>query len=98
MVLIGHSMGGIISRLMVQNSSNLLWKAVSDKPIDDYNVTLETKDFLKKMFLFKPVPFISEVIFICAPHRGSAMAKSWYARLGSMLVWPAKELINALAG
>ncbi len=97
MVLIGHSMGGIISRLMVQNSSNLLWKAVSDKPIDDYNVTLETKDFLKKMFLFTPVPFISEVIFICAPHRGSAMAKSWYARLGSMLVWPAKELINAAA-
>jgi len=96
-VLIGHSMGGILARLMVQDSSNLLWRVVANKPIDDYNISPETKNFLKIMFFFKPVPFISEVIFVCAPHRGSDMAKSWYARLGSMLIWPAKELINATA-
>jgi len=95
MVLIGHSMGGILARLMVQDSSNLLWNAVADKPLNNCNINPETKNLLKQMFFFKPVPFISKMIFICAPHRGSAMAKSWYARIGSMLVWPAKELIDA---
>ena len=93
MILIGHSMGGILSRLMVQNSSNFLWKTIADKPFDYYNFEPRIKNLLEKMFFFESLPFVSKVIFIATPHRGSSMAKSWYARLGAMLIWPAKELI-----
>ena len=35
MVLVGHSMGGLLTKMMVQDSGTRLWRLISDRPIDD---------------------------------------------------------------
>jgi hypothetical protein len=75
MVLIGHSMGGILSRLMIQSSDGSLW------PESIVNDTA-----LRELVRFEPVPSVARVIFMATPHRGAFMAESLIGRLGAMLV------------
>ena len=35
MVLVGHSMGGLVSKLLTVDSGDDFWKLVSDRPFDD---------------------------------------------------------------
>jgi pimeloyl-ACP methyl ester carboxylesterase len=35
MVLVGHSMGGLLAKMMVQDSGTRLWRLVSDRPVED---------------------------------------------------------------
>ena len=34
MVLVGHSMGGLLAKMMVQESGSRLWRIISDRPVD----------------------------------------------------------------
>jgi pimeloyl-ACP methyl ester carboxylesterase len=81
MVVVGHSMGGIITRFLVQDSGDSLWSAFFKKPLDEYSLSPEHRELLRKAVFFEPVPFISRAIMICAPHRGSDFADKWYAQL-----------------
>ena len=47
------------------------------------------------MFFFDSLPFVSRVIFISTPHRGSTMAQSWYARFGAFITQLTSELNNS---
>ncbi len=75
MVVVGHSMGGILTRLMISTSDGSLWPELNQK--DPY---------VRSLVQFKPVPFISRVIFMATPHRGAIMAESWIGRLGVRLI------------
>ena len=35
MVLVGHSMGGLLAKMMVQDSGTRLWQLISDRPVDE---------------------------------------------------------------
>jgi pimeloyl-ACP methyl ester carboxylesterase len=85
-VLIGHSMGGLLSRLIVQNSENVYWDSVFAKPLDSISVDEDTRSLLKKLFFFEKVPFIKRAVFIATPHRGSDLADQWFAKIGSGMV------------
>lgn len=74
MVLVAHSMGGLLSKMMIQNGGEKLSKAYFNKPIEQLDITTEEKDFIKELILFKELPFIKRVIFISVPHRGAEMA------------------------
>jgi len=86
MVILGHSMGGLLTRLMVQNSGNTYWDSVFAKPIDEISVDQETKQLLKGLFFFEKLPFIKRVVFLATPHRGSDLADMWFAKWGASLV------------
>ena len=92
MVLVSHSMGGLLSRLMIQDSSNTLWSIIANDPLEEYELNSETSDLFERMFFFDSLPFVSRVIFISTPHRGSAMAQSWYARFGAFITRLTSEL------
>jgi len=94
MVLVAHSMGGLLSRFMIQNSSNHLWKNISDKPIEECELKPESRELFERLLFFKPLPFVSRVIFISTPHRGSAMAQSWWARFGAYITRLPGELTD----
>jgi pimeloyl-ACP methyl ester carboxylesterase len=78
MVVIGHSMGGVISRLMVSESGDVLLRALledlgADPDVDQGKLkALETR--LKPLVQFEPIPNISRAVFIAAPHRGTEFA------------------------
>jgi len=83
MVLVGHSMGGLVSRLQTIDSGQDFWRIVTDKPFEDLKASEEDRERLAKLFFFQPNPSIRRVITIGTPHRGSNFASSstrWLAR------------------
>jgi pimeloyl-ACP methyl ester carboxylesterase len=86
MVLIGHSMGGCISRTLITDAGMKLWMEGFGKPPDQVEMPAESKRLLEQALIFKHRPEIGRVIFMSAPLQGSDMASNWLGRFGSMLV------------
>ncbi len=86
MVLIGHSMGGMISRLMITDSGDKLWLNIFGKPPGQTKLSPQARELLTDALIFRHRSEVGRVIFISAPHRGSNLATGWPGRLGSSLV------------
>lgn len=85
-VLIGHSMGGIISRTMLTDSGMTIWNTFFRKPPAQSQLSASSRKTLSDALIFKPRNDVARVIFIAAPHRGSELATNWVGRIGSSLV------------
>jgi hypothetical protein len=85
-VLIGHSMGGIISRTMITDSGMKLWDAYYSRPPAEVGYSESSRKILTDSLIFKHRPEISRAIFIASPHRGADMAANWIGKLGARLV------------
>jgi pimeloyl-ACP methyl ester carboxylesterase len=94
MVLIGHSMGGLLSKLMVQDSRDALWEAFSRKPFDELKISDSDKALLQRVFFFGPEPFVKRTIFIATPHRGSSLSDRAIASAISRLIAVPKFLLS----
>ncbi len=86
MVLLGHSMGGLLSRTMAVASGDQLWRLYSDKRFEDIIGPPEVLDELRRYFFFEPLPFVSEVVFLATPHRGSDLSRGVVGRVGTSLI------------
>ncbi len=86
MVLVGHSMGGLVAKLQITSSGNELWNAVSCRPLENIATTPETRATLAESFYFEPLPMVSRVVFIGTPHAGSPWARRPVGQIGSKLV------------
>jgi len=71
MVVMGHSQGGMLTRLMVTDSGNRFWANASSVPLEDLKMTPETRELLQHAMFFKPVPSVKRVVFLATPHQGS---------------------------
>ena len=80
MVLIGHSLGGVVARMLCVDSGDTLWTAAFTVPhqavLDD---ALAAQ--VAEVFRFQPYPGIGRAIFLAAPHKGSPNADQWLGRL-----------------
>jgi pimeloyl-ACP methyl ester carboxylesterase len=74
MVVIGHSQGGLLVKLTAIHSGDLFWRNASDVPIDDIEVSDQTRALLEEVMFVEPLPFVSRVVFIATPQRGSYLA------------------------
>ena len=88
-VLIGHSMGGLVAKLQVTYSGHQLWQAVAIQPLEALATASDTRSLLRDAFYFQPSPDVTRTVFIGTPHRGSSWARRPVGRLGSALVRPA---------
>ncbi len=86
MVLVGHSMGGLIAKLQVTYSGTNIWNSVAKRPLDRINTSDQGREQLRRLFFFEPVPAVKRVVFIGTPHGGSALANRFVGRLGASLV------------
>jgi pimeloyl-ACP methyl ester carboxylesterase len=84
-VLIGHSMGGVISRLLCAQSTPALWSAAFTVPYASLHGDKADLAVLKGIFNFSPYPGIDELIFMAAPQHGSPVAGDWLGRLAQDL-------------
>jgi pimeloyl-ACP methyl ester carboxylesterase len=91
MVVIGHSMGGLLTKTLVLDPGSDIEKAIFDGPVGDMDLSPEQKKFLTDILCFKPLPFVSEVIFMATPHRGASMVNwgitQWF---NSFITLPSK--------
>jgi pimeloyl-ACP methyl ester carboxylesterase len=95
MVVIGHSMGGCISRLLLTDTGDKIWMHIFKKPPEQVSMSLETKKLVTDAVIFRHRPEIGRVIFVSAPLRGSELASGWVGRLGSSLVKSPVTLLKA---
>jgi pimeloyl-ACP methyl ester carboxylesterase len=84
MVLVGHSMGGLIAKLQVTDSGSSLWNLAANRPLDQIVASDADREQLQEVFFFSPQPFIRKVIFIGTPHRGASMATRGVGRITSL--------------
>lgn len=86
MVLVGHSMGGLVAKLQVTSSADILWYSVANRPLSQIRATGEQRDYLFRLFYFEPLPFVTRVVFVGTPHNGSALASQSIGRCSSHLI------------
>ncbi len=94
MVLIGHSMGGLLSKLQVQDSGDALWESFSSRPFDELNLSEKDRDLLRSVFFYQSAPYVKRVVFICTPHRGSTLSDRALGSAIARLVAVPKFLLN----
>jgi pimeloyl-ACP methyl ester carboxylesterase len=86
MVLIGHSMGGLLAKMQVTYSGHMIWQAVARQPLNTIVTDPTTRSLLQASFFFEPSPDVTRVIYIATPHRGSSDASRCVGRLSSALI------------
>jgi pimeloyl-ACP methyl ester carboxylesterase len=86
MVVIGHSMGGCISRLLLTDSGNELWMKIFGRPPDEVSLTPKTREYFRQELFFRHRPEIGRVIFIASPLQGSNMATGWIGSVATLII------------
>jgi len=88
MVIVGHSMGGIIARLMVSSSGDALWDRLVAEKVHDKTRLEHIREKVAPLLRFDPLPQVERVVFIATPHRGTDKAGSslghWIGRMVRM--------------
>lgn len=85
-VVVGHSMGGLISKLLISYSGEQVWDAIANVPIETLRTSPEMKARFSERLFFDPHPMASRVVFIATPHQGSRTASRGIGQLASALV------------
>ncbi len=95
MALVGHSMGGLVSKLAVTHSDDRLWCSVANRPLAEIKASDRLRKQLQESFYFQPIPFVRRVVFMGTPHDGSQLVSRVVGGLGSTCVQlPSAERIE----
>jgi pimeloyl-ACP methyl ester carboxylesterase len=96
-VLVGHSMGGMICRLMITDASDKIWRDFFSTPPAKTPLASDTRKLLAESLVFSHRPDVQRVIFISTPHRGSKIASGLIGRIGASLVRTPKQFMSIYA-
>jgi pimeloyl-ACP methyl ester carboxylesterase len=94
MVLVGHSMGGLIAKLLTVPSSRDFWHLVSAQPPEKLKLSPKDRAELEHIFFFERQPEIERVVFIATPHHGSKLSPSLPAQLVTRFIRAPKDLLH----
>jgi pimeloyl-ACP methyl ester carboxylesterase len=86
LVLVGHSMGGLVSVMQTLDSNDDFWHILSDRPFGELKAEPELRDRVARTVFFDPNPMVRRVITIGTPHRGSRFANDYTRFLARKLI------------
>jgi pimeloyl-ACP methyl ester carboxylesterase len=95
-VLIGHSMGGLLSRMQVTNAGRVIWNEQFKTKADRLYAEVPANSLVKLSLVFEANPRVKRVIFISTPHRGSALASGGIGALGMRLIRLPVKVVTAI--
>lgn len=77
-VLVGHSMGGLLVRMQVVDSGLDFWQSFFATTPQEMagQIDAKTRRVVRESMFFQRLPNVGLVVFICTPHRGSVLANS----------------------
>jgi pimeloyl-ACP methyl ester carboxylesterase len=79
MVVIGHSQGGLLTKMTAIDSGSRFWDLFFTKPPEALAVSPETDELLRRTLFVTPLPFVKRVVFLATPHRGSVLTVGRFA-------------------
>lgn len=85
-ILVGHSMGGILSNFQIRDSGEILRERIFDRPIQETGLSMNQRQKLEPAIYFQANPDVRRVIFVASPHRGSRLATGLIGGLGTRLI------------
>ena len=91
MVLVGHSMGGLIAKLQVTYSDGVVWSRLANRPLEEIVTTDSTRAFLAETCYFDPSPDVARVILIASPHCGSLYSSAIVGNCVSTFIQPTPQ-------
>ncbi len=97
LVLIGHSMGGMICRLMITDAGDKIWRDYFSTPPAKTPLASDTRKLLEEALVFNHRPDVESAIFISTPHRGSKIASGLIGRIGAALVRTPQQFMSIYA-
>jgi pimeloyl-ACP methyl ester carboxylesterase len=86
LVVIGHSQGGLLTRLISTDTGEDLIRQLTGKTLQELDLAPEEKALVQRYAIFKPMPQVSRVVFISTPHRGSFLAGSFARKLARRFI------------
>jgi pimeloyl-ACP methyl ester carboxylesterase len=86
MVLVGHSMGGLMAKTQITESWDIPWRHFASQPIESIRAPPQEREKLRRLFFFGPSRSITRVVLIGTPHRGSSWSRRVVGRVGTSLV------------
>ncbi len=95
MVLVGHSMGGLLARLQTIDSGEGFWHLVSNQPFRLVRAEPEVRQRIADSLFFRANPMVRRVITIGTPHRGSRFSNRTTQWLTDKLIRLPEILLDA---
>lgn len=86
MVVIGHSQGGLLTKMTAVKSGTKFWDTISHDPFEKVKLSVGTKDLLKRSMFVEPLPFVKQLVFISTPHQGAYMAENIVGKIGRRFI------------
>jgi pimeloyl-ACP methyl ester carboxylesterase len=97
LVLVGHSMGGIISRAQVSDSGGMtLLRNIFGSDAPHVERRLPNTPLLRDSLVFQRDKNVRRVVFVCVPHRGSNMALAGPAGFFATLIRLPQNITGAV--
>ena len=85
MVVVAHSMGGLVTRSSVTDPGTVIYDGLFNKPVSQLTSSRKTQKLLNECLLYQPLREPRRVVFMAVPHRGSPMASRqlsmWISKL-----------------
>ncbi len=94
LVVVGHSMGGLLAKSAVKDLGSSLWDATFTRPFEAVSATEPFRATLRSAFFPTPLGRVKRVVFMATPHRGSAVADGIAGSLGAALIDLPDELVE----
>ncbi len=93
MVVIGHSQGGLLTKLTATHTGEAMLIATTGKTLAELKLSPEDEKLVRQIAVFEPLPEVKRVVFISTPHRGSYQAGGFVRKLARrFLALPAQAL------
>jgi pimeloyl-ACP methyl ester carboxylesterase len=85
-ILIGHSMGGLLSQMQVTDSARTIWNEVFGPRAQVLYSQVPDNSRVKRALIFRANPVVKRVIFVATPHRGSGLATGGIGAIAIRLI------------
>jgi Alpha/beta hydrolase family len=85
MVLVGHSIGGVVIKMATQDSGTALWDSLFTRPSDELRLSADAQRALVDALFFQPEPYVRRLILVSTPHYGAPITYRCLAQLYGFL-------------
>jgi len=101
-VMVGHSMGGMLTHDQVVTVTEAMWDKSLGQAAENIFKQNSRDSLIVRATTFRANPRIKRVVFICTPHRGSDLASNPIGKIGiSLITLPARltaVMLDSLTG